>query len=41
LKRRSVFTVVVTAVAVGRALPWDRSCVVHRFMTVLIVSVFR
>ncbi|HEY8184545.1 MAG TPA: hypothetical protein VIF64_00670, partial [Pyrinomonadaceae bacterium] len=34
LKRRSVFTVVVAAVAVGGALPWDRSCVGHRFVAV-------
>src|SRR6266542_1516706 len=39
LKRRSVFTVVVTAVAIGGTLSWDRSYVVHRFMTVLRVCV--
>ncbi len=37
LKRRSVFTVVVAAVVVSRALPWDRSGVVHRLMTVLMM----
>jgi hypothetical protein len=41
LKRRSVFAVVVTAVAVSGALPGDRSGVVHRLMTVLMISVFR